>query len=393
MNNERFAEKYFLSDEEAMLRESAQAFAETRVRPRVADLDRHGAEFPHDLYKEAAELGFTGLTAPEEVGGSNMSTISQMILIEELAKVEPGFAAIIHSSSGLGLVSFLIAGTDEQKKQWAAPVMIGDSFCSFALTEPQSGSDAGGVQVSAMLDEAAGEWVINGQKAWITGIESGGFFVVAARTDPESHGGHGISMIAVPADAPGLTIGVPEKKLGARCSSSGSLFFTDCRVPAANLIGNEGDGFKIMMQGLDMGRLGIAALSLGIAQDCYERSVEYAQQREAFGKPISKFQGIAFPIADMGAKIDACRSMLYNVARMKDAGQPYSPEAAAVKLLASELCVAVAEEAVQIHGGVGYNEDCDVTRQWRESKLQTIGEGTSEILRIVISRASFKSEF
>lgn len=393
MNNERFAEKYFLSDEEAMLRESVQSFAESVLRPRVADLDRHDVEFPHDLYKQAAELGFTGLTAPEEVGGSDMSTISQLILVEELAKVEPGFAAIIHSTSGLGLVSFLIAGTEEQKQKWATKVMTGESFCSFALTEPQSGSDAGGVQVSARLDEEAGEWVINGQKAWITGIESGGFFVVAVRTDPESHGGHGISMIAVPSDAPGLTLSEPEKKLGARCSSSGSMFFNDCRVPAENLIGGEGDGFKIMMKGLDMGRLGVAAMSLGIAQDCYERSVEYAQQRQAFGKTISEFQGISFPIADMGAKIDACRAMLYNVARMKDAGQPYSAEAAAVKLLASEMCVAVAEQAVQIFGGVGYNEDCDVTRQWRESKLQTIGEGTSEILRIVISRASFKHTY
>lgn len=393
MNNERFAEKYFLSDEEAMLRESVRSFAESVLRPRVADLDRHDVEFPHDLYKQAAELGFTGLTAPEEVGGSDMSTISQLILVEELAKVEPGFAAIIHSTSGLGLVSFLIAGTEEQKQKWATKVMTGESFCSFALTEPQSGSDAGGVQVSARLDEEAGEWVINGQKAWITGIESGGFFVVAVRTDPESHGGHGISMIAVPSDAPGLTLSEPEKKLGARCSSSGSMFFNDCRVPAENLIGGEGDGFKIMMKGLDMGRLGVAAMSLGIAQDCYERSVEYAQQRQAFGKTISEFQGISFPIADMGAKIDACRAMLYNVARMKDAGQPYSAEAAAVKLLASEMCVAVAEQAVQIFGGVGYNEDCDVTRQWRESKLQTIGEGTSEILRIVISRASFKHTY
>ena len=393
MDNARFAEKYFLTDEEQLLRESVQEFAEREVRPLVPELDKHGAPFPHALYKQAAELGFTGLTAPEDIGGSNMSTICQMILIEELAKVEPGFAAVIHSTSGLGLVSFLIAGTEEQRQKWATKVMTGESFCSFALTEPQSGSDAGGTQMSARFDADTNEWVLNGQKAWITGIESGGFFVVAARSDPNSKGGHGISMFAVESGTPGLTIGEPEKKLGARCSSSGSIFFDDCRIPAENLIGKEGEGFKIMMQGLDMGRLGIAALSLGIAQDCYERSAAYATDREAFGQPIANFQGISFPIAEMGAKIDACRSMLYNVARMKDAGQPYGPEAAAVKLLASELCVAVAEKAVQIHGGVGYSEECDVTRQWRESKLQTIGEGTSEILHIVISRASFKGEY
>ena len=393
MDNARFAEKYFLSDEEQLLRESVQEFAEREVRPLVPELDKHGAPFPHDLYKMAAQLGFTGLTAPVEHGGSGMSTICQMILIEELAKVEPGFAAVVHSTSGLGLVSFLIAGTEEQKAKWVPRVMQGDSFCSFALTEPQSGSDAGGTQTSARFDAETNEWVLNGQKAWITGIESGGFFVVAARSDPNSKGGRGISMFAVESGTPGLTIGEPEKKLGARCSSSGSIFFDDCRIPAENLIGKEGDGFKIMMQGLDMGRLGIAALSLGIAQDCYERAAAYATDREAFGQPIANFQGISFPIAEMGAKIDACRSMLYNVARMKDAGQPYGPEAAAVKLLSSELCVQVADKAVQIHGGVGYSEECDVTRQWRESKLQTIGEGTSEILHIVISRASFKGEY
>lgn len=393
MNDQRFAEKYFLTEEEELLRGAVKEFAEREVRPRIEELDKHGAEFPHDLYKKAADLGFTGLTAPEEYGGSGVSTICQMILIEELGKVEPGFAAVIHSTSGLGLVSFLIAGTEEQKQRFVPRVMKGESFCSFALTEPQSGSDAGGVLTSARFDEETQEWVLNGQKAWITGIESGGFFVVAARTDPESTGGHGISMFAVESGTPGLEIGQPEKKLGARCSSSGSIFFNDCRIPKDNLIGNEGDGFKIMMQGLDMGRLGIAAMSLGIAQDCYELAAQYATERVAFGKPISKNQGIAFPIADMGAKIDACRAQLYNVARMKDAGQPYSAEAAAVKLLASELCVECAEKAVQIHGGVGYCEDTEVTRQWRESKLQTIGEGTSEILRIVISRASFKGEF
>lgn len=393
MDNSRFAEKYFLTDDEQLLRESVKEFTERELRPLIPELDKHGALFPHELYKKAAELGFTGLTAPVEHGGSGVSTICQMILIEELGKVEPGFAAVIHSTSGLGLVSFLIAGTEEQKEKWVPRVMKGESFCSFALTEPQSGSDAGAVQTTATFDEETQEWVLNGQKAWITGIESGGFFVVAARSDANSKGSHGISMFAVESGTPGLEIGDPEKKLGARCSSSGSIFFNNCRIPKENLIGHEGDGFKIMMQGLDMGRLGIAAMSLGIAQDCYELAAEYATQREAFGKTISEFQGISFPIAEMGAKIDACRCQLYNAARMKDAGMNYSSEAAAVKLLASELCVACAEQAVQIFGGVGYCEETEVTRQWRESKLQTIGEGTSEILKIVISRASFKGEF
>lgn len=391
MNNNRFAEKYFLTEDQVMLRESVQEFAERVVAPRADDLDTHGVDFPNDLLNEAGELGFCGLTAPEEYGGSALDSVSQMIMVEELAKVSAGFASIVHSTSGLGLESLLIAGSEEQKKTWGASAIRGERFCSFALTEPQGGSDAGCITTTAVPD--GDEWVLNGQKAWITGGKSGGFFVVAVRTDPASTGGHGISVFVVEPDTPGLEIVGPENKLGARCSSSCSLFFTDCRIPKENLIGNPGEGFKTMMKGLDMGRLGIAALSIGIAQDSYDLAWNYANDRVAFGKPISKYQGISFPLAEIGMKIDLSRTMLYHVCQMKDAGMNYSAEAAAVKVFASEMCVAATEKAVQVFGGTGYSEDCKASRNWRESKLQTIGEGTSEILRIVMSRAMFKGEF
>lgn len=393
MDDNRFNEKYFLTDEQVMLRESAREFAEREIAPRAKELDTHGVKFPSDLLKKAGDLGFCGLLAPESCGGMNMDSICQMVVIEELTKVSPGFAAIVHSTSGLGLESFLIGGTEEQKQKWAHMAISGERFCSFALTEPQGGSDAGGLTTSARFDEETREWVINGQKSWITGIESGGFFVVAARTDPESVGGHGISVFVVDSDTPGLTISDPEHKLGARCSSSGSLFFNECRLPEDALIGEKDQGFKIMMKGLDMGRLGIAAISIGIAQRAYELAVDYANQRVAFGKPIACYQGVSFPIAEMGMKIDLARTMLYHACRMKDAGLNYSAEAAAVKIFASEACVEISEKAIQIYGGAGYSDDCEVSCLWRESKLQTIGEGTSEILRIVLSRAALKGNY
>lgn len=389
--NQRFAEKYFLTDEEIGVREIAQSFAQGTIAPRAADLDKHGVEFPSDLMKQAADLGLLGLTMPEEYGGCGLSSISQMVAVEEISKVSPGFAACMHAHSGLGLVSLLIGGTEQQRQTKLAEAIRGEKFCSFALTEPNAGSDSGSLKTSARLD--GDEWVLNGQKAWITNLTSGGFFVVAAKTDPEARRGHGISVFYVDAHTPGLEIGKPEMKCGNRCSSSGPLYFDDCRIPRENLIGKEGEGFKIMMKGLDMGRLGIAAISLGIAQDCYDRSVAYANEREQFGHPLAQNQIIAFYLADIASHIDLARTMLYNVCRMKDAGQNYTAEAAAVKVYASELCVKTAETAMQIHGGNGYSEEYVVERHWRDSKLQTIGEGTNEINRIVISRRCIEGKY
>ena len=389
--NERFAQKYFLTEEEIAVRDLAQQFAQNTIAPRAAALDAHGVEFPADLMKQAADLGLLGITMPEEYGGMGLSSICQMVAIEEISKASPGFAACMHAHSGLGLISLLLGGSEEQRQTKLAEAIRGDKFCSFALTEPGAGSDSGSLKTSAKLD--GDEWVLNGQKAWITNLTSGGFFVVAAKTDPTASRGHGISVFYVDAHTPGLEIGKPEMKCGNRCSSSGPLYFDDCRIPKENLIGKEGEGFKIMMKGLDMGRLGIAAISLGIAQDCYDRSVFYANQREQFGHPLSQNQIIAFYLAEMAMKIDLARTMLYNVCRMKDAGQDYVAEAAAVKVFASDLCVKCAETAMQIHGGNGYSEEYVVERHWRDSKLQTIGEGTNEINKIVISRRCIKGDY
>lgn len=381
---DRFIEKYFLTEEHKMVRDLAHDFAQGEVAPRAAELDSHDAQFPADLMKKAADLGFLGITMPEEYGGMGLDEISQMLVVEELAKASAGFAACVHAHSGLGLISMAIGGTEEQKQTWLAEAIRGDKFCSFALTEPNAGSDSGSMLTNAHLD--GDEWVLNGQKAWITNLTSGGFFVVAARTDPNSKGGHGISVFYVDSHTPGLTIGKPEIKCGNRCSSSGPLYFDDCRIPKNCLIGQEGEGFKIMMKGLDMGRLGIAAISIGIAQDCYDRAVRYANERVQFGKPIAKNQAIAFYLAEMAMEIDMARTMLYNACRMKNAGLDYVAEAAAVKVFASQMCVRAAETAMQIHGGNGYSEEYVVERHWRDSKLQTIGEGTNEICKIVLSR-------
>lgn len=321
-----------------------------------------------------------------------MDAVSEMIMMEEIAKVSAGMASAIDAHSGLALSALVEGGSDEQKKKWLKPAIEGELIAAFALSEPGSGSDSGALTTSAKLD--GDYWIINGNKHWITNLDGADFFVVACRTDPESQGAKGISVILVPSDAPGLEIGAPERKAGNRGAGSGPLYFNDCKVPKENLIGEEGKGFHYMMKGLDMGRLVIAALAIGIAQNSYDLAVEYANERIQFGKPISRHEIITGYLADMAISIDAARSMLYNVARMKDAGLEFTAEAGAVKVFASEMCVRVAEEAVQIYGGNGYSEEYKVERNWRDSKLQTIGEGTSEVLRaLVVGRACCKGNY
>lgn len=392
MENSRFAEKYFLTEDQQLLRQSVQEFATREVEPQADALDSHDCKFPLELMRKAGELGYLGLTMPEEYDGSGMDTICEMIMMEEIAKVSAGMASAIDAHSGLALAAFLEGGTEKQKKEWMAPAVRGEKIASFALTEPTSGSDSGALTTSAEL--VGDEWVINGQKMWITNLDAADFFVVAARSDKDSVGAKGVSVFYVPADTPGVEVGEPERKTGNRGPGSGPVFFSDVHIPKENLIGEEGQGFKIMMKGLDVGRLVIAALSIGIAQDAYDRSVKYANERVAFGKPIGKHELIAAYLADMATELDLARTMLYNVCRMKDAGQPYTSEAAAIKVFASEMCVRVTEKAVQIHGGYGYSEDYIVERKWRDSKLQTIGEGTSEVLRaMVLGRACLKGQY
>lgn len=390
MNNARFAEKYFLTDEQQMLRESVQEFAEREVAPEAVAMDQEAHHYPLELMHKAGELGYLGLTQPEEYGGSNMDSISEMIMIEEIAKVSAGMASAIDAHSGLALAALGEGGSDEQKKKWMAPAIAGEKIAAFALTEPQSGSDSS--TMTSVAKREGDEFILNGQKMWITNLDAADFFMVAAK--PGSVDAKGATVLIVPRDTPGLEIGEPERKTGNRGPGSGALFFNDCHIPAENLVGEEGKGFQYMMKGLDFGRLVISALSIGIAQDAYDRSVKYANDRVAFGKPIGKHQIITGYLADMAAQLDLARTMLYNVCRMKDAGLAYSAEAGAVKVFASEMCVRVTEKAVQIHGGYGYSEEYIVEREWRDSKLQTIGEGTSEILRaFVVGRACLKGEY
>ncbi len=392
MDNARFAEKYFLTEEQQMLRESVQEFAQREVAAEAMAMDQDAHHYPLELMRKAGELGYLGLTMPEEYGGFGLDEISEMIMIEEIAKVSSGMASAIDAHSGLALAAFIEGGSEKQKLEWMAPAVRGEQIAAFALTEPQSGSDSGAMTTTAFLE--GDEYVINGQKMWITNADAADFFVVAARSEKGSVGAKGVSVFYVPADTPGLQVGEPERKTGTRGPGSCALFFTDCRIPKENLIGEEGQGFKIMMKGLDVGRLVIAALSIGIAQDAYDRSVQYANDRVAFGKPIGKHQLIASYLADMASELDIARTMLYNVCRMKDAGQAFTAEAAAIKVFASEMCVRVTEKAVQIHGGYGYSEEYIVEREWRDSKLQTIGEGTSEVLRaMVLGRACLKGEY
>lgn len=393
MKNGRFNEKYFLTDDQIMLRESVQEFAQQELAPRARELDAWDhTDYPFDLMYRAGELGYLGLSIPEEYGGTGMDSICEMIMIEEIARVSSGMASAIDAHSGLALAAFVEGGSEEQKKNWLAPAARGEKIAAFALTEPGSGSDSGAMTTSAKLE--GDEWVINGTKHWITNFNGCDFFVVAARTDPESKGAKGVSVFYVDAKNPGVSIGEPEHKTGNRGPGSGTVFFTNCRIPKDCLIGEEGEGFKIMMKGLDEGRLVIAALSIGIAQDSYDRAVRYANEREQFGKPIGKQQIIGAYLADMASQIDLARTMLYHVCRMKDAGLEYTAEAAAIKVFASEMCVRVTEKAVQIHGGNGYSEEYIVERNWRDSKLQTIGEGTSEILRcMVLARRCLNEEY
>lgn len=391
MNDDRFNQKYFLNENQVMLREIARQYAEEYVAPRAVELDSHDHPFPRDLMEKAGELGFLGLTMPEEYGGAGMDTVSEMIMMEEVAKVSAGMASAIDAHSGLALAAFEAGGSEEQKQKWLAPAIKGEKIGAFALSEPGSGSDSGALATTAALD--GDEWVLNGDKHWITNLNGADFFVVAAR-QPDTEGNKGISVFYVPADTPGLTIGKGENKTGNRATGSGPIYFSDCRIPKENLIGEEGEGFKIMMKGLDVGRLVIAALAIGIAQSSYDMAVKYANERVQFGKPIGKQQIIGCYLADMATKIDASRTMLYNVARMRDAGMRITTEAAAIKVMASEMCVWVAEKAVQIFGGNGYSEEYGVERNWRDSKLQTIGEGTSEVLRTaILARACLKGEY
>lgn len=371
-----------LTEEHELMRNIAREFAKNEVAPVTKKLDQ-AHEFPYELVKRCAELNFLGIPIPEEYGGAGADAISECLIIEEIAKENGSLALIIDAHTSLGCMPLLLAGTEEQKQKFLLPAAKGEKLMSFGLTEPSSGSDAAASKTTAVLE--GDEWVINGSKCWITNVGVAEIYIITAKTDPDK-GARGITAFIVEKGMPGFELGKMEKKLGLHSSNTGELIFRNCRVPKENMIGGLGKGFQLFMKGLDEGRIAISAMAVGMAQGALDRAVAYSKERIQFGKPIAEHQAIAFYIAEMATEIELARTMMYRVAAMRDAGVPFTQEAAMLKLFSSEMCVRVCDKAVQIHGGNGYSQDFEVERFYRDAKLLTIGEGTSEICKIVISR-------
>ena len=373
--------------EQQHLRKTVRAFCEAEIKPHVMEWDE-SQTFPDEVFRKLGELGVLGAVFPEELGGSGYSYVDYSILVEELARVDPSIALSIAAHVSLCANHIFLAGDDAQRRHYIPKLASGDWIGAWALTEPESGSDAGGTRTSAVRQGEC--WVLNGSMTFITNAHIADVFVIMAMTD-RAQASHGISAILLEKGTPGFRTGKKENKLGMRCSPTGELILTDCRVPAANLIGKQGEGFIDSLRVLDGGRISIAALSVGIAQGAYEASLKYSKQRKQFGRSISEFQAIQNKLADMATEIDAARLLTLRAAWLKDSGAPVNKESSMAKLYASEVAVRVANEAVQIHGGYGFIKDYPVEKFYRDAKLCTIGEGTSEIQRLVIARQLLKS--
>jgi len=374
-----------LTEEQQEFRAAVRSFAEEVIGPRAEEMDRAG-ELPMDIVKQMGELGLFGLPFPEEYGGQGADFLTLCIAIEEIARVDSSMAITLEAAVGLGANPIFHYGTEKQKERWLVPMCRGEMLGAFGLTEPGGGSDAGATKTTAKLED--GEWVINGSKAFITnsGTPITGLVIVTATTGQEEGGHREISTIIVPTDTPGFEVSKSYRKLGWRASDTRELAFNDCRVPEENLLGERGKGYAQFLQTLDDGRIAIAALAVGLAQGCLDESVKYAKERWAFGRPIAAFQALRFKMADMKVAVENARLATYRAAWLKEEGRPYKTEAAIAKLYSSEIAVSAAREAVQIHGGYGFIEEFPVARFYRDSKILEIGEGTSEIQRILIAR-------
>lgn len=379
--------QYFLTEDQLMIQEMAKKFADEVVAKSVTELDQKH-EFPMKEVKMCGEMGFLGVCIPEEYGGAGLDHLSDVLVMEQLARHSSSLASIIDAHASLGSTPLFIAGTEEQKQKYLIPAASGETLCAFALTEPQSGSDSGQIRTTAVLD--GDEWVINGSKAFITNSTYAGTFLVAAKTDTEAKGSRGISIFIVPRDTPGLDIGKPEEKMSNRSSYSCPLSFIDVRIPKENLVGELNKGFPVFMKCVDEGRIAIAAVAVGMAQGVLERAAKYSKERVTFGKPICENQAIAFKLAEMATQIEVARTMLYNAARLCDAGLPFAKEATMTKMFCSEMCVEVCDKGLQILGGYGLCNEYEIERFYRDAKLLTIGEGTSEICRMVIGKHVLK---
>ncbi len=374
--------EYDLSPEQDAFRKVVRDFAESEVAPYAETWDREHI-FPVDTVLAMGELGLFGLPFPEEYGGSGAEFTTLCIAIEELGRVDSSIAITLEAGVGLGANPIFSFGTEEQRQRWLPDLCAGRALGAFGLTEPDGGSDAGATRTRAVLDEGAGEWVIDGQKAFITnsGTPITSIITITARTSSAE-----VSAIVVPAGTPGLQVDPPYRKMGWHASDTHGLSFLDCRVPADHLLGERGAGFRNFLATLDDGRIAIAALAVGLAQACLEQSVAYAKERKAFGGVIGRFQAVAFKCADMAVAVENARNLVYKAAWLKDHGRPFKQAAAMAKLYATEAAVSATRDATQIFGGYGFIDETPVSRFYRDAKILEIGEGTSEIQRLVISR-------
>jgi short-chain 2-methylacyl-CoA dehydrogenase len=369
-----------LTDEQREIQRLVRDFAQGEVKPVAEELDRTKA-FPYEIVAQLGKLGLMGIPHPQEYGGGGAGNLAYTLAIEELARVDSSVGITVAAHTSLGTWPIVAYGSEEQKQEWLPKLTSGEQLAAFGLTEPEAGSDAGNTRTRASADN--GDWVINGAKQFITnaGTDITGLVTITARTGEDE-----ISNIMVPNGTPGYEIGEPYRKMGWNASDTRPLSFEDCRVAQDNLLGPAGQGFRQFLQTLDGGRIGVAAMGLGLAQGALDEALAYAKERIAFGKPISKYQAIQAKLADMSTEIEAARLLTYRAALEKDAGKPFGLTAAQAKLKTGRLAVRVAEEAVQIHGGYGYIEEYPVCRFYRDAKILTIGEGTDEVQQMVIAR-------
>src|SRR4051812_15464387 len=370
-----------LPDDHELIRRTVRDFAEQEVAPVAEELDRTKS-FPYAIVKQLGDLGLMGIPFPEQYGGGGGDSLAYALAVEELTRVDSSVAITLCAHTSLGTQPIYLFGSEEQKQEWMPRLTSGEILGAFGLTEPEAGSDAGNVRTRAVLED--GEWTINGAKQFITnaGTEISGVVCITARTGEDE-----ISNLIVPNGTPGYEQGEPYRKMGCNASDTRPLSFTECRVPETHLLGPRGMGFRQFLQVLDIGRIGVAAMGVGLAQGALDEALAYAKERQAFGQSISRFQSIQAKLADMATEIEATRLLVYKSARMKDRGENFSLTAAQAKLKSGRLAVRCCEEAVQIHGGYGYIEEYPVCRFYRDAKILTIGEGTDEVQQMVIARA------
>ena len=374
-----------LPEEHEALRDTVRDFAEREIAPVAAELDRTKS-FPYEIVRKLGELGWMGIPFPEEYGGAGADTLAYAVAVEELARIDSSVAITLCAHTSLGTQPVYLFGTEEQKREWMPRLTSGERLAAFGLTEPEAGSDAGNTRTRARLDD--GEWVIDGAKQFITnaGTDISGLVTITAVTG-ESDGRREISNLLVPNGAAGFEVGEQYEKMGWHASDTRPLAFDGCRVPAANLLGERGNGLRQFLEVLDIGRIGVAAMGVGLAQGAFDQALTYARERRAFGQPIARFQAIAGRLADMATEVEAARLLTYKAALLKDSKRPFALAAAQAKLKSGLVAVDVVDQAVQIHGGYGYIEEYPVCRFYRDAKILTIGEGTDEIQRLVIARA------